>query len=88
MRFTSSDMVPLTIMVPRNLVPCVRGALKLVRPSEREAFGTDPVDLIQSEARYVLNLIFSVVECRNWAKFEALVKSYGFTDEEKIEVPA
>jgi hypothetical protein len=87
MRFTSNDMVPLTIQVPANLVPCIGEALKLIRPEEKEAFGQDPIDLIQSEARCVLNLIFSVVECRNWAKFEALVEHYGLL-EKQPEVPA
>jgi hypothetical protein len=87
MRFTSSDMVPLTIMVPRTLVPCIRESLKLVRPSEREAFGSDPIDIIQSEARCVLNLIFSVVEVSDWPKFETLVEHYGLL-EKQPEIPA
>jgi hypothetical protein len=77
MNFTSNDLVPLTIQVPRNLVPCVGEALKLIRPEEKEAFGQDPIDIIQSEARCVLNLIFSVVPVPDWPKFEALVESYG-----------
>jgi hypothetical protein len=77
MNFTSNDLVPLTIQVPRNLVPCVGEALKLIRPEEKEAFGQDPIDIIQSEARCVLNLIFSVVEVSDWPKFEALLESYG-----------
>jgi hypothetical protein len=81
MNFTSNDLVPLTIQVPRNLVPCVGEALKLVRPEERKAFGDDPMDVIQAEATCVLNLIYSVVEVSDWPKFEALVESYGLRGE-------
>jgi hypothetical protein len=88
MRFTSNDLVPLTIQVPRNFVPCVREALKLVNPDEKPVFGEDPMEIIQSEATCVLNLIFSVVEVSDWPKFEALVESYGLTDREPIEITA
>jgi hypothetical protein len=81
MNFMSNDLVPLTIQVPRNLVPCVGEALKLVRPEERKAFGDDPMDMIQAEATCVLNLIFSVVDVSDWPKFEALVESYGLKGE-------
>jgi hypothetical protein len=88
MRFTSNDLVPLTIQVPRNFVPCVREALKLVNPDEKPVFGTDPMEIIQSEATCVLNLIFSVVEVSDWPKFEALLESYGLREGEAIEVTA
>jgi hypothetical protein len=88
MRFTSSDLVPLTIQVPRNFVPCVKEALKLVRPEEKKAFGQDPMNVIQAEATCVLNLIFSVVEVSDWPKFEALVESYGLTEGKTIELTA
>ena len=88
MRFTSSDLVPLTIQVPRNLVPCVEQALKLVREEERDAFGRDPMDIIQAEATCVLNLIFSVVPVPDWPKFERLVESYGLTEGKTIELTA
>jgi hypothetical protein len=45
------DLVPLAIQVPRNLVPCVGEALKLVNPDEKAVFGEDPIEIIQSEAR-------------------------------------
>jgi hypothetical protein len=88
MRFTSSDLVPLTIQVPRNFVPCVGEALKLVRPEEKEAFGEDPMSVIQAEATCVLNLIFSVVPVPDWPKFERLVESYGLTEGKTIELTA
>jgi hypothetical protein len=88
MRFTSSDLVPLTIQVPRNLVPCVKEALKLVRPEEREAFGEDPMNMIQAEATCILNLIFSVVPVPDWPKFEALVESYGLRERSTAEILA
>jgi hypothetical protein len=81
MAFTSNDLVPLTINVPRTFVPCVREALKLVRPEEKEVFGQDPMKIIQAEATCVLNLIFSVVPVPDWPKFEALMESYGLRDE-------
>jgi len=75
-------------MVPRNLAPCVQDALKLVRPEEREAFGTDPLDLIQSEATCILDLIYSVIDVHDWPKFDALLERYGLTAKQVVEVPA
>ena len=88
MRFTSNDLVPLTIQVPRNFVPCVKEALKLVNPDEKAVFGEDPMEIIQAEATCVLNLIFSVVPVPDWPKFEALVESYGLTEGKTIELTA
>jgi hypothetical protein len=88
MRFNSNDLVPLTIQVPRNFVPCVREALKLVNEDEKAVFGQDPMQIIQAEATCVLNLIFSVVEVSDWPKFEALVESYGLTERKAIELVA
>jgi hypothetical protein len=69
--------VPLTIQAPRNFVSCVGEALKLVPPEEKEAFGTDPINIILSEAISFLNLIFSVVPVSDWPRFEALIERYG-----------
>lgn len=82
MTFTSNDLVPLTIQVPRNLVPCVGEALKLIRPEEKDAFGQDPIDVIQSEASCVLNLISAVVPVPDQPKFEALLERYGLASRE------